>query len=86
MAPSAVAAELVSVSTDGLLCHWDVARLTEPSCVTQLHTPAGPGPVSPWGWGCPALCMVWAGIHPPRAMRRQSLHTEVGQRQGRRTR
>jgi hypothetical protein len=40
MTSSAVAAELVSVSTDGLLCHWDVSRLTEPVSVVQLHLPA----------------------------------------------
>ena len=40
MTSSAVAAELVSVSTDGLLCHWDVTRLTEPISVVQLHVPA----------------------------------------------
>lgn len=40
MTSSAVAAELVSVSTDGLLCHWDVTRLTEPISVVQLHVPS----------------------------------------------
>lgn len=40
MTNSAVAAELVSVSTDGLLCHWDVTRLAEPTSVVQLHVPA----------------------------------------------
>ena len=39
MTTSAVAAELVSVSTDGLLCHWDVSRLAEPTSVVQLHSP-----------------------------------------------
>jgi len=39
MTTSAVAAELISVSTDGLLCHWDVTRLTEPLSVVQLHVP-----------------------------------------------
>jgi hypothetical protein len=39
MTTSAVAAELVSVSTDGLLCHWDVSRLSEPLAVVQLHLP-----------------------------------------------
>lgn len=40
MTSSAVAAELVSVSTDGLLCHWDVSRLTDPITVVQLHLPS----------------------------------------------
>lgn len=46
MTSSAVAAELVSVSTDGLLCHWDVTRLTEPTSVVQLHVPAVSAPLS----------------------------------------
>jgi WD40 repeat protein len=40
MTSSSVAPELVSVSTDGLLCHWDVTRLTEPISVVQLHLPS----------------------------------------------
>lgn len=44
MTTSAVAAELVSVSTDGQLCHWDVTRLSEPTAVVQLHTPATSAP------------------------------------------
>lgn len=46
MTTSAVAAELVSVSTDGLLCHWDVTRLAEPTSVVQLHVPATSAPTA----------------------------------------
>lgn len=33
----AVSNELVSVSTDGMVCHWDVSRLSEPLTVTFLN-------------------------------------------------
>lgn len=35
-----VSNELVSVSTDGMLCHWDITRLAEPLTVTFLHFPS----------------------------------------------
>ncbi len=35
-----VSNELVSVSTDGMLCHWDITRLAEPLTVTFLNFPS----------------------------------------------
>lgn len=34
---NSVAAELVSVSTDGTVCHWDITDLVEPLSVTSLY-------------------------------------------------
>lgn len=32
--------ELVSISTDGTLCHWDLTRLTEPTSITPMQIPS----------------------------------------------
>jgi dynein intermediate chain len=35
----AVANQLVSVSTDGLICQWDISRLSEPHTISHLNIP-----------------------------------------------
>ena len=35
--------ELVSVSTDGTLCHWDTSRLTDPTSVSQIQVDGAGG-------------------------------------------
>lgn len=33
------ACELITVSTDGMICQWDIARLNEPTNISMLATP-----------------------------------------------
>jgi dynein intermediate chain len=40
MMNAAVSGELVSVSTDGMLCHWDVSRLQDPLITVFLNYPS----------------------------------------------
>jgi dynein intermediate chain len=43
MCVSTAPADLVTISTDGTLCHWDIARLNDPTNVVSLSTVAGGG-------------------------------------------